>query len=84
MFRQRAVDNQLFTIGVAPARDEQASYVSYGNSIVCSPWGKVLHRAGAEETTLIAEIDLGENERIRSQLPLLSALRDDLYELKEK
>ena len=79
LFRQRAVDNQLFTIGVAPARDENGVYVSYGNSIVCSPWGEVLYRAGAQETTLMAEIDLSLNERIRSQLPLLSALRHDLY-----
>ncbi|HIR10337.1 MAG TPA: carbon-nitrogen hydrolase family protein [Candidatus Avoscillospira stercoripullorum] len=32
-FRQRAVDNQFFTLGVAPARDEEGTYVSYGNSI---------------------------------------------------
>jgi predicted amidohydrolase len=84
MFRQRAVDNQLFTIGVAPARDEDGVYVSYGNSIICSPWGDVLHRAGAEETTLMAVLDLSQNVRIRVQLPLLSALRDDLYTLVEK
>lgn len=84
MFRQRAVDNQVFTIGVAPARDENGEYVSYGNSIVCSPWGEVLHRAGADEAVLIAEIDLSLNDSIRSQLPLLSALRNDLYTLIEK
>jgi predicted amidohydrolase len=83
MFRQRAVDNQLFTIGVAPARDEHAGYVSYGNSIVCSPWGEVLHRAGAEEALVIAELDLDHNQRVRAQLPLLSALRNDLYSLIE-
>ena len=84
LFRQRAVDNQVFTVGVAPARDEDGVYVSYGNSIVCSPWGDVLYRAGAEETTLIVELDLDENERIRAQLPLLSALRTDLYAVVEK
>lgn len=84
LFRLRAVDNQLFTIGVAPARDESGVYVSYGNSIVCSPWGEVLYRAGAEETTLIAELDLSRNTSIRAQLPLLSALRHDLYRIVEK
>ena len=83
MFRQRAVDNQVFTIGVAPARDESGEYVSYANSIVCSPWGDVLARAGTEATTLIIELDLGMNERIRAQLPLLSALRTDLYSVTE-
>ena len=84
LFRQRAVDNQLFTIGVAPARDEYGVYVSYGNSIVCSPWGDVLYRAGAEKTILLAELDLRQNDHIRAQLPLLSALRNDLYTLSEK
>jgi predicted amidohydrolase len=84
VFRQRAVDNQLFTVGVSPARDENGEYVSYGNSLVCSPWGEVLYRAGAEETTLLAEIDLSLNERIREQLPLLSAMRTDIYTVSKK
>ena len=50
LFRQRAVDNQCFTIGVSPARDERASYVAYGNSIAADPWGNVLCRAGAEDS----------------------------------
>lgn len=79
MFRQRAVDNQLFTVGVAPARDETGPYVSYGNSIVCSPWGKVICRADAAPELLLAELDLAENEAVRSQLPLLSARRTDIY-----
>ena len=79
MFRQRAVDNQLYTIGIAPARDESAPYVSYGNTIVCSPWGKVLCRADAAPEMLIAELDFSENESVRAQLPLLSARRTDVY-----
>ena len=55
LFRQRAVDNQCFTVGVSPARDESAGYVAYGNSIAVDPWGTVLCRAGAEETTLYAD-----------------------------
>ena len=44
---------QVYTLGCAPARDEQGSYVSYANSIAVSPWGDVIARAGAEETTLM-------------------------------
>lgn len=79
-FRMRAVDNQLFTLGIAPARDEGGCYVSYANSIVCSPWGRVLARAGAEPELLVVDLDLAENERVRVQLPLLSARRPDVYE----
>ena len=81
LFRQRAVDNQLFTLGVAPSRDEQGPYVSYGNTILCSPWGEVLARAGSAPALLLADVDLNQNESIRAQLPLLSARRTDVYRL---
>lgn len=79
MFRQRAVDNQIFTVGVAPARDEGGPYVSYGNSIACHPWGNVLVRCGKEEDCVIVDIDPAEIMVVRKQLPLISSLRNDLY-----
>lgn len=84
LFRQRAVDNQCFTVGVSPARDESAGYVAYGNSIAAEPWGSVLCRAGAKEETLIANLDLSRLEAVRRQLPILSARRTDLYEVSER
>lgn len=78
-FRQRAVDNQLFTLGVAPARDEEGTYVSYGNSIACDPWGTVIARAGSGEEQLLVELDFSRNEAVRRQLPLLSARRPAVY-----
>ncbi|MDP0489035.1 MAG: carbon-nitrogen hydrolase family protein, partial [Fusobacterium sp. JB020] len=39
LFKGRALDNQIFMVGTAPARDEKSSYCSYGHSIVTSPWG---------------------------------------------
>lgn len=83
MFRQRATDNQVFTVGVAPARDENSVYVSYANSIICSPWGGVLQRADEKACILYAELDLGEVHAVRTQLPLLNARRTDIYRLEE-
>jgi len=79
MFRQRAVDNQLFTMGVAPARNERESYVSYANSILADPWGTVIARAGSGEEVLVAEIDLKRCESVRQQLPIRNARRNELY-----
>ena len=81
MFRQRAVDNQCFTVGVAPARNTEASYVSFANSIVVHPWGNVLFQAGSEECVKVIDLDLNEVDSIRNQLPLLSARRTDIYTL---
>lgn len=83
MFRQRAIDNQAYCIGVAPARDSNGTYVSYGNSIVISPWGDILYRMDEKEQTAVVELDLDIVEKIRHQLPLLDALRGDVYQLTE-
>ena len=84
LFRQRAVDNQCFTVGVSPARDETASYVAYGNSMAVDPWGTVLCRAGAGEAILYADLDFARLDDVRHQLPILSARRTDLYEVSER
>ena len=81
LFRQRAVDNQIFTLGTAPARNETEEYVSYGNSILVDPWGTVLARAGAGEEILLSEVDFARVPSIRRQLPIRSARRPDLYRL---
>ncbi|WP_434310512.1 carbon-nitrogen hydrolase family protein [Hominifimenecus sp. rT4P-3] len=80
MFCQRAVDNQLYTVGAAPARDESGPYISYGNSIVCGPWGNIVNRAGKEETILYADLEWEENEKIRKQLPLLASRKPKIYQ----
>lgn len=75
LYRSRAVDNQLFTVGVSSARDESASYVAYGHSILCDPWGDVVMQADERICTLYAEIDLSLADSVRKQLPVRSARR---------
>lgn len=84
LFRQRAVDNQLFTIGVSTARNEKSDYIAYGNSIAVSPWGDVIYKADDKKDTSIIEIDLNKVQQIRSELPLLFARRTDLYDIRRK
>ncbi|MGL5751495.1 MAG: carbon-nitrogen hydrolase family protein [Paraclostridium sp.] len=79
MFRSRAVDNQVYTIGCAPARDYDAPYVSYGNSLVVSPWGSIIHSLADKEGYFICEIDFDYVRQIRSELPLLKHRRCDIY-----
>lgn len=83
LFRSRAMDNQVYTLGVAPARDVTAGYVSYGNSLIVDPWGTVIKRLEGGEEILIGELDLGKVNEIREQLPLLKHIRNDVYQLNE-
>lgn len=81
LFRSRAIDNQAFCIGVAPALNKNASYHSYGHSIIVNPWGKVIAQASEKESLIISEIDLNEIKKIREELPLIKNKRNDIYKI---
>jgi predicted amidohydrolase len=83
LFRQRAVDNQCYTVGTSPARDNVASYTAWGHSIVCEPWGTVVKQVNEQPQISVTELDMARVDDIRRQLPILSARRADLYEVKE-
>ena len=80
-FRMRAVDNQVFTAGCAPAQDMTASYHSWGHSLICDPWGRVLRSLEEEPGLLVQELDLQQADAIRGQIPILKNRRTDLYRL---
>lgn len=84
LFKARACDNQVFTIGVAPALDKNANYNSYGHSLIVNPWGEILSSASFEEELIISEIDLDEIKKVREELPLLKNRRKDIYNLEKK
>ena len=78
-FRMRAIDQQCFVAGCSPARDETASYVAYGNSLVSDPWGSFPLHLDEKEAVAVAELDLDDLARYRGQIPILSGRRTDLY-----
>lgn len=84
LFKTRAMDNQVFMIGVSPARDAEAKYVAYGNSIVVTPWADTIARADAGEEIIYAELDGKLIEKVRRELPLLMHRRTDLYDILKK
>ena len=74
----RALDNQVFCVGVAPALNKTASYNSYGHSIITNPWGEVIIQLDEKESLIITEIDLNEIKKIREELPLLKYIGGNL------
>ena len=82
IFRVRAIDNQLFMAGCSQARRRE-DYISYGNSIITSPWGDVVGRLNEKEGMLLREIDFSEVERTREELPFLKQRRMDVYSLQD-
>jgi len=80
-FRQRAIENQVYMVGTAAARDPGASYAGYGHSIITDPWGRVLMQMDEKEGCAVTEIDIDYTDEVRERLPLLSARRTDIYDL---
>ena len=82
MFRSRAIDNQVYTVGTSPARDTTSTYISWGHSMIASPWGEVVKQLDEKEGYIIQSIDLSRVEQIRRELPLLAHRRTDIYDFK--
>ena len=85
LFRQRAVDNQCFTVGVSPARDEAGLLRGLRQ---LPGRGSLGHGAvpgrGGGRPRCTPDLDLDRLEAVRTQLPILSARRTDLYEVRER
>lgn len=84
MFRSQALNNQVFAVGTAPAREEGAFYVSWGHSIITDPWGEVVSQMDEKAGVCVTELDMSRVEEVREQLPLLKHRRTDVYSLEEK
>lgn len=79
LLRARAIENQVYVLAAAQCGSHPPGNACYGNSMVVDPWGTVLARAGYREGVVVADIDLGQAERIRKTLPALAHRREDLF-----
>lgn len=71
LFKCRALDNQLYMAGCAPAPNLESGYSAYGHSIAVDPWGKVIEQLGKEEEIIIFEVDPSYKMKVREELPVL-------------
>ncbi|KAM7294866.1 omega-amidase NIT2-like [Ixodes scapularis] len=79
--RSKALDNQVYLVLVSPARNETASYVVWGHSMLVDPSGKLVKSAGIGEELVLAEVNLDNLTSIRNRNPLAKHSRNDLYKV---
>ncbi|MDD5921849.1 MAG: carbon-nitrogen hydrolase family protein [Eubacteriales bacterium] len=84
LLRMRALDNQMYVLGVEPERDENGRYVAWGHTMLTNPWGVVVKELGIRQGYFTETIDLSYADRIKEELPLLRHRRTDVYEVIEK
>jgi predicted amidohydrolase len=67
----RAVDQQVFMVGCAPALNEESSYRSWGHSLIVNPWGEIVGGLKREEGLVIETLQLRQVGEIRGRLPIM-------------
>jgi predicted amidohydrolase len=80
LVRSRAIENQIFVVAPDQCGTSPDGIARHGHSLIVDPWGRVLADAGAEaETVIVAEVDLGEVDRVRAAIPSLAHRRPGTY-----
>ncbi|MCK5580864.1 MAG: carbon-nitrogen hydrolase family protein [Candidatus Omnitrophica bacterium] len=70
LLRARAIENKCYVVAPNQVGKDGSGVVSYGNSMIVSPWGKVLARASEKKEQIIyAEIKKEEIKIARKILP---------------
>lgn len=75
-FRARAIDNQIFMVGVSPSRHSFGSYQPYGHSLVVDPYGRVLQSLGENEAYMVVNIDNTIVQEARDRIPIIKNEKD--------
>ena len=79
LLRARAIEDQLFVVAANQFGTAPPSFSSWGHSMIVDPWGRILDVLADGEGHAIADLDLGEVERVRAQVPSLASRRDSAY-----
>ncbi len=80
LLRARAIENQCFVVAANQHSEHAPGVRSGGHSMVVDPWGVVLARAGGDrDAVVLADLDLGHQETVRSTFPSLANRRPAAY-----
>lgn len=72
LLRARAIECGAFIFAAAQCGEHPGNRKTYGHSLIVAPWGEVLADGGEEPGFVMAEIDMAEVAKARSQVPSLN------------
>src|SRR3954451_7708990 len=79
LVRARAIEDQAFVVAANQIGEAGGGLRSGGRSLIVDPWGVVLATAPDRVGHVVAELDLGAQERVRRELPSLANRRPEVY-----
>lgn len=72
LLRARAIENLAWVVAPAQGGRHENGRQTWGQSMVVDPWGTVVAQQASEEGVVVFDLDAGQIERMRKQLPALS------------
>ncbi|WP_117236088.1 carbon-nitrogen hydrolase family protein [Vibrio maerlii] len=75
LLRARAIENQCFIVAVGQGGTHPCGRRTWGHSMVIDPWGRVIQQLDQKPDTLLVEIDLGQIEPLKRDMPIQSHAR---------
>ena len=69
LVRNRAIENGCFVFAPAQCGNHDNGRITFGNSMIVNPWGKVLKKANFSEEIISSNIDLREVLNCRDRIP---------------
>jgi len=79
LLRARAIESQAFVLAPNQVGEAPPHFDSFGHSAIVDPWGTVLASAPTGECFVAADLDLGEQDRVRESLPSLANRQPQAY-----
>jgi len=71
LVRARAVENLSFVIAANQGGEHENGRSTYGDSLICDPWGKVLQRLPHGSGVVYADVNFNEQHSLRQRFPCL-------------
>jgi predicted amidohydrolase len=76
LLRARAIETGAFVLAATQGGLHESGRVTFGHSLVVSPWGEILAEAGEEPGVIFADIDLAASAEARARIPALKHGRE--------
>jgi predicted amidohydrolase len=75
----RAIENQVYIVAPDQWGEHHEGRTSYGSSVIIDPWGSMICSSPERPGLTSAEVDLTYLREVRTNMPILSHGRPELY-----
>ncbi|WP_417566291.1 carbon-nitrogen hydrolase family protein [Marinobacter sp.] len=70
LIRARAIENQIWVVAPGQGGQNSERRRTYGHSLICDPWGRVVTEIGEGPGVVVAELDTDQLSNLRTRMPV--------------